>query len=151
MVFPVSSVMLNRIDDYGATLRAHSGPLMRFISWRALPDGNVEVTNDTSDLYRYYDCTDETEFLYDCILQTIEFDLPREIDYLKRHDDLVRRIINAFEFPGRTAEDIIMLIRRNGGVFPKERRKKEFARLTETEVPTLEIMVAEGVAGFDQQ
>ena len=151
MVFPVSSVMLNRIDDYGATLRAHSGPLMRFISWRALPDGNVEVTNDTSNLYRYYDCTDETEFLYDCILQTIEFDLPREIDYLKRHDDLVRRIINAFEFPRRTAEDIIMLIRRNGGVFPKERRKKEFARLTETEVAALETMVAEGFAGFDQQ
>ena len=69
MVFPVSSVMLNRIDNYGATLRAHSGPLMQFIDWRALPNGNVEITNDTSDLYRYYDCTNEAEFLYDCILQ----------------------------------------------------------------------------------
>ena len=149
MVFPVSSVMLSRIDDYGTALRAHSGPLMRFITWRALPDGNVEVTNDTSDLYRYYDCTDEAEFLYDCILQTTEFDLPREIDYLRRHDTAVKQIINAFEMPGRTAEDIIMLIRRNGGVFPKGRRKKEFARLTENEVTTLEAIVAEGFAGFD--
>ncbi len=151
MVFPVSSVMLSRIDDYGAALRAHSGPLMRFIAWKALPDGNVEVTNDTSDLYRYYDCTNEAEFLYDCILQTIESDLPREIDYLKRHDLAVKRIINAFEMPGRTAEDIIMLIRRNGGVFPKKRRKKEFERLTESEVATLEAIVAEGFAGFDQE
>lgn len=151
MVFPVSSVMLNRIDDYGAVLRAHSGPLMRFISWRALPDGNVEVTNDTSDLYRYYDCTNEAEFLYDCILQTTEFDLPREIDYLKRHDAAVRRIINAFEMPGRTAEDTIMLIRRNRGVLPKKRRRKEFARLTESDVASLEAIVAEEFAGFDQE
>ena len=148
MVFPVSSVMLSRIDDYGAALRGHSGPLMRFIAWKALPDGNVEVTNDTSDLYRYYDCTNEAEFLYDCILQTIESDLPREIDYLKRHDLAVKRIINAFEMPGRTAEDIIMLIRRNGGVLPRKRRKKEFERLTESEVATLEAIVAEGFAGF---
>jgi hypothetical protein len=150
MVFPVSSVMLSRIDDYGATLRTHSGPLMQFIAWRALPNGNVEVTNDTSDLYRYYDCTNEAEFLYDCILQTIEFDLPREIDYLKRHDVAARRIINAFDVPNRTAEDIIMLIRRNGGVFPKKRRKKEFPEFTESQVATLEAIVAEGFAGFDQ-
>ena len=151
MVFPVSSVMLSGIDDYGITLRAHSGPLMRFIPWKALPDGNVEVTNDTSDLYRYYDCTNEAEFLYDCILQTIESDLPREIDYLKRHDAVVKRIINAFEMPGRTAEDIIMLIRRNGGTFPRKRRKKEFAKLAENEIATLEAMVAEEFDGFDQE
>ena len=149
MVFPVSSVMLNRIDDYGATLRAHSGPLMRFIAWRALPSGNVETTNDTSDLYRYYDCTNEAEFLYDCILQTIEFDLPREIDYLKRHDIVVKQIINAFEMPERKAEDVVMLIRRNGGVFPKKHRKKELAKLTESEVATLEAIVAEGFSGSD--
>ncbi len=151
MVFPVSSVMLNRIDDYGITLRAHSAALMRFISWRALPDGNVEVRNDTSDLYRYYDCTNEAEFLYDCILQTIEFDLPREIDYLKRHDAVVKQIINAFKMPSRTAEEIIMLIRRNGGIFPRKRRKKEFAKLTENEIVSLEAVVAQGFKGFDQR
>lgn len=151
MVFPVSSVMLSRIDDYGAKLRAHSSPLMRFITWRASPDGNVEVTNDTSDLYRYYDCTNETEFLYDCILQTIESDLPREIDYLKHHDATARRIINALDVPNRTAEDIIMFIRQNEGIFPKGRRKKEFPELTESQVTTLEAIVAEGFAGFDQE
>ena len=44
-----------------------------------------------------------------------------------------------------------MLIRRNGGVLPKKRRKKEFERLTESEVATLEAIVAEGFAGFDQE
>ena len=48
MVFPVSSVMLDRIDDYRHTLQGHSAPLMPFIHWRALPDRNVEVTNSSS-------------------------------------------------------------------------------------------------------
>ena len=52
MVFPVSSVMLDRIDDYRTTLQAHSGPLMPFIDWRPTSDHNVEVLNDTTDLYR---------------------------------------------------------------------------------------------------
>ena len=54
MVFPVSSVMLDRIDDYRATLQAHSGPLMPFIEWRPTPERNVEVLNETADLYRLF-------------------------------------------------------------------------------------------------
>ncbi len=38
MVFPVSSVMLDRIDEYRSTLQGHSGPLMPFIEWRPTPD-----------------------------------------------------------------------------------------------------------------
>ena len=44
-----------------------------------------------------------------------------------------------------------MFIRQNGGIFPKKRRKKEFPELTEGQVATLETIVAEGFAGFDQE
>ena len=37
--------------------RSHSAPLMPFIEWRPTPERNVEVLNDTADLYRYFDCT----------------------------------------------------------------------------------------------
>ena len=148
MVFPVSSVMLNRIDGYRRTLQAHSAPLMRFIDWRALPDGNVKVTNDTADLYRYYDCTGEAEFLYECVLRTVEFDLPREIDYLRRHDATMKKITNAIDIPERMAEDIIMFVRRNRGSFPGKRRRGEFAKLTESEITMLENIVAEEFSGF---
>src|SRR5580658_2563219 len=47
MVFPVSSVMLDRIDDYRTTLKAHSSPLMPFIEWWPTPERTVEVFNDT--------------------------------------------------------------------------------------------------------
>jgi hypothetical protein len=86
VVFPVSSVIYNRIDEYRQTLQAHSRPLMDFIGWRPTPEHNVEVLNDTADLYRYFDATEAAEFLYSCVERTVEYDLPREIEYLRRHD-----------------------------------------------------------------
>jgi hypothetical protein len=83
MVFPVSSGMLDRIDDYRSTLQTPSGQLMPFIEWRPTPARNVEVLNATADLYRYCDATDAAEFLYACVSRTVEQDLPREIEYLR--------------------------------------------------------------------
>jgi len=137
MAFPVSSVMLDRIDDYRNVLQGHSGPLMPYIDWHALPNGNVAVTNDTSDLYRFYDCTSEAEFLYECVLRTIENDLPREIEYLKRHDAAMTAIMNAVEMPDRLADNFIMFVRQNGGTLAKRRREKEFAKLTDDEAALL--------------
>jgi hypothetical protein len=99
MVFPVSSVMLDRIDDYRETLQGHSGPLMGFIDWRPTPDRNVEVTNDTADLYRYPDCTAEAEFLYACVARTVEHDLPNEIEFLRRQDEAQSRIMEIVDMP----------------------------------------------------
>jgi len=55
MVFPVSTVMQDQIEDYRETLQAHSKPLMDYINWRARPDRNVEILNDTTDLYQFFD------------------------------------------------------------------------------------------------
>src|SRR5262249_24323044 len=77
LVFPVSSVMLQWIDEYRSVFQAHSNALMNFIHWVPTPRGNVEVRNDTIDLYRYFDCTAAAEFLYRCVEETIENDVPR--------------------------------------------------------------------------
>src|SRR5699024_3742261 len=66
LIFPVSSVILNRIDQYKEALESYSKPRLNFIEWEATPDGNVEILNDTIDLYRYFDATKQAEFLYDC-------------------------------------------------------------------------------------
>jgi hypothetical protein len=49
-----------------------------FIEWRPTASRNVEVLNETADLYRYFDCTEEPEALYQCARHTLEHDLPRE-------------------------------------------------------------------------
>lgn len=150
MVFPVSSVMLNRIDQYRDTLRAHSGALMPFIEWRVTADQNVEVENDTADLYRFGDFTAEAEFLYACVQRTVEHDLPRELDYLRRHDDALRRIMNLVEMPDQLAQSLIMFIRQNGNRLGRRRRENEFAKLTDSEVDEIEAIVADAFAGFAQ-
>ncbi len=148
MVFPVSSVMFDRIDEYRKTLHAHSGPLMSFIEWRPTPQRNVEVLNDTADLYRYFDATEAAQFLYACVKRTVEQDLPREIDYLRRHDQALRRIMNTVEMPDRLAENLLMFIRQNKGKLSKRRRTSEFKKLTDAEVASLEAIVGEAFEGF---
>jgi Fic/DOC family protein len=149
MVFPVSSVMLDRIDDYRTTLQAHSGPLMRFIEWRPTPERNVEVLNDTADLYRYFDCTEAAEFLYACVTRTVAHDLPREIDYLRRHDQAIHRIMDTVEMPDRMAENLLMFIRQNKGTLSKKRRTEEFRKLRDDEVASLELIVRDAFEGFE--
>lgn len=149
MVFPVSAVMLDRIDDYRTTLQAHSSPLMPCIEWRPTPDRNVEVLNDTDDLYRYFDCTEAAEFLYACVRRTVETDLPREIEDLRRHDEAVQWIMEAVEMPDRVAENLVMFIRQNGGTLSRKRREGEFKQLKDDEVLTIEQIVADAFIGFD--
>src|SRR3569833_1651513 len=97
MVYPVSKVKLDSIDDYRERLRAHTGPLMNYIEWRPTPERNVEGQNDTADLYRYLDCTEAAEFLYGCVAQAVDVELPREIDFLRRNDEALRRVLNFVE------------------------------------------------------
>ena len=148
MVFPVSSVMLDRIDQYRDTLQAHSGPLMPSIDWRVSADQNVEVTNDTADLYRYFDCTAEAEFLYACVQRTVEHDLPRELDYLRRHDEAMQRIMNLVEMPDQLAQSLITFIRQNEGRLGRRRREGAFAKLTDEEVGEVEAIVADAFEGL---
>src|SRR5205085_2848490 len=119
MIFPVSAVMLDQIDRYRETLRNHSGPLMDLINWRTTPERNVEVLNDTVDLYRYFDCTAAAEFLFGCVARTIEHDLPQEVDYLRRHDEAMRRIMSMVEMPDSVADRLILFIRQNNGKLGK--------------------------------
>ncbi len=147
MMFPVSSVMLDRIDEYRAMLENHSGPLMPYIEWRPTRDRNVEVLNGTADLYRYFDCTEAAEFLYACVRRAVEDDLPREIDYLRRHDEALRRVMNTVEMPDRVAANLVMAIRRNKGTLAKKRRKGEFNKLREDEVVLIEGIVRDAFEG----
>jgi hypothetical protein len=147
MVFPVSSVMLDRIDDYRTTLQSHSQALMPYIDWRPTLDRNVEVLNDTADLYRYCDVTAAAEFLYACVKRTVEQDLPGEIEYLVRHDEAMRRIMEAVEMPDRVAENLVMFIRQNNGLLSKKRRDGEFNALNDEEVKVIEGIVSAAFAG----
>jgi Fic/DOC family len=143
IVFPVSALILERIDEYRRTLEAYSRPCLEHIDWKGTPDGNVEVLNETIDLYRYFDATRQAEFLYDCVVQTIEHSLPEEIRFLERYDRLKADINQRFDMPDHKADLLIRFLRQNRGVFSKRAREKEFKRLSAAECKELESLYAD--------
>jgi hypothetical protein len=108
----------------------------------------VDVRNDTADLYRYFDCTEAAEFLYRCVEETIENDLPHEIDCLERHDKAMQQIMDTVEMPNRMVDSFIMFMLQNDWILPNKRRRDEFGKLTDSEVETLENIVREAFEGF---
>jgi hypothetical protein len=108
------------------------------------------VLNATADLYRYFDATEAAAFLYACVSRTVEQDLPREIEYLRRHDEAIRRIMDAVEMPDRVAEDLVIFIRQNKGTLSKRRREGEFKQLRDEEVSSLERIVRDAFEGFEE-
>jgi hypothetical protein len=148
VVFPVSAAILERVDDYRIALENYSKRLVPVIDWQSTDSGNVQVLNDTGDFYRFFDATSQTEFLFACVQQTIEHDLPQEADYLQRHDGAVGRIMNEVEMPDRTARDFVMFVRQNGVTLSRKRRRRDFEALTDQEVGRLEEIVSDAFDGF---
>ena len=142
MVCPVSPVMLDRIEDNRDTLRAHSGPLMDYIDWRPTPAYNVDVQNDTADLYRYFDCTEAAEFLYGCVAQADRqrpaagdrFPAPQRRSDAPRHE----HGRDAGQDRGKPGSGISASTKNKLG---RKRREGEFAKLTGDEVTAIEVIV----------
>ncbi len=70
--------------------KATSQPLLDFIEWEKSLNNNVTVLNETIDYYQYFDATRQTEFLYDCVNETIERLIPEELAYLQKYDEMKR-------------------------------------------------------------
>ena len=76
LIFPISAVILRKIADYRRVLESYSRPLLSLIHWRPTLEGNVEALNETAAYYRYFDATSHAEFLYGCVAEAVEQDLP---------------------------------------------------------------------------
>ena len=138
IVFPVSSVILENISEYRRILEAYSKPRLPLIEWRETEKGNVEVCNDTLDLYRYFDATEQAEFLYLCVMKTIQTTLPNEVAYLQKYDHMKLFISQYIDMPDRLVDLLIQFLNQNKGTLSQRARNKEFEKLTDTEVQALE-------------
>lgn len=138
IIFPVSASILNHIDDYRVVLEQYSHPLLDFIEWKETQDHNIEVLNETIDYYRYFDATLQAEFLYDCVIDTIENIIPEEVTYLAQYDDFKRFIDDEFEMPDKMVALLVRFLDQNNGILTNRAREKEFSALTETEIDQIE-------------
>jgi Fic family protein len=143
VVFPISASILRRMDEYRTVLESYSAPLLPFIEWRATREGNVEVLNDTAEFYRYFDATAHAEFLYSCVEQTVEQDLPEEVRFQEQFDEFSSAVKEIVEMPDRQVERMRMFLKQGSGHFSKRAREKEFQALTEKEAHQVETLYRE--------
>lgn len=138
VVFPISAVILRQIAEYRRVLESYSRPLLKLIHWRATAEGNVEVLNGTANYYRYFDATPHAEFLYQCVAETVEVDLPREVRYLEAYDTFVSRIQVLFDMPKSKFDLLWRFLQQNQGKLSKSAKEKEFSQLTDKETQQIE-------------
>ncbi len=138
VAFPVSAVILDRIEAYRGVLENYSKRLLPLIDWAPTEDGNVRVLNDTGDYYRFFDATRHAEFLYSCVQRTIEQDLPEETSFLKRYDQFCTGLEALVDMPNRTMDLLFRFLNQNDGRFSKRARDMEFSGFTDTEAEKIE-------------
>lgn len=141
MIFPISNVILDEISTYKDILVEHSMPLMESIEWEATVKGNVEVLNQTIDLYRFFDCTRACEFIYDCVEKTIKETLPEELRYLEAFDNTYEEIYQFIEMPDNEIKNLITFILQNNGQLSKNKRKNNFPLMENNEVEKIQEIV----------
>ena len=103
------------------------------------------MRNDTASFYRYFDATRHAEFLYECVRETVEEDLPREVKYLESYDRFVGRVQTLFDMPNSKLDLLWRFLQQNDGRFSKHARAKEFAALTDDEAVAIELMFREAI------
>jgi Fic family protein len=138
LVFPISAAILRAIDEYKRVLESYSEPLLPFIEWEETEDHNVRVLNDTARFYRYFDATRHAEFLYQCVEQTVKYDLPNEVRYLESYDRFADRVKTVVEMPDRVIALLRDFLAQNDGKLSVRAREKEFSQFTEEEVRRVE-------------
>lgn len=138
LIFPVSAVILERIAEYRKTLEHYSKPRLSLIEWRPTEKNNVEVLNDTRDLYRFFDATKQAEFFFECVAETVSQTLPEEVEYLRKYDLLNQFIKNYIDMPDRLVDLLIRFLSQNAGKLSKRGQAKEFDTLTDKEIQAIE-------------
>ena len=147
VVFPVSAAIYRQMAEYGRVLESRSRPLLALIDWKPTADGNVRVLNDTADYYRYFDATAHAEFLYRCVEETVEEDLPQEVSYLEAYDQFATGLQGLIDMPAVKVDLLHRFLRQGKGHLSKRARANEFAALTDEEVGRIEALCAKSFAG----
>ncbi len=142
VVFPISSAIERRIEEYKAVLESYSVELLPLIHWRPTAQHNVEVTGETADFYRYFDATAHAEYLYACVAQTVERDLPEEVAFLEAYDRFSASLQQIVDISDRKVELLRHFLAQNGGKLSNRSLTKEFAALTPQEVEAIETIYA---------
>jgi hypothetical protein len=146
VVFPISAAILRGVDRYKEVLESYSDPLLAFIDWRPTDSGSVDVLTETADYYRFFDATAHAEFLYECVEETVERDLPEEVAFLEAYDWFAESVQEITDMPAATVNLLHRFLTQGNGTLSRRARSGEFGKLSEAEVMRVEQLFVEAHA-----
>ena len=144
MIFPVSAAILRDRRSYDDALETFSKPLLDYIEWRWTPEREIVVTNDTNDLYRYFDATVFAEYFFDRVAETVHRDLKEELGFVAVFDQALAGVREVIDMPDRRASLFVGLCMQNGGRLSAAKRS-QFSELTDAEIGILEAVVLQAI------
>lgn len=136
--FPISAVILRHIERYRTALRSFSARLLPCIDWTTTDRHNVHVLNDTAAYYRFFDATLHAEFLFKCVRETVEHDLPAEVRFLESFDAFEHSVRQMIDMPRDTVDLLFRFLHQSDGRLSNRARSREFRALTDEEVARVE-------------
>jgi hypothetical protein len=141
LVFPVSAVMLRKRADYDSCLEAFSRPLMALLEYELDNEQRVQLAEDTSRPYRFFDATPMAEVLYGWIKDTLAQDFSAELNFVVEMRQLVADLRRIVDMPDRLLRLFMRITLHNGGRLSTTKRASHFQSLTDKEVAAMEKVV----------
>lgn len=142
IVLPVSAVILAHLEDYVQVLETFSRPMLERTDYD--PDTpQVPARGNEALYFRYFDATEQAEYLYRALERTVEEDLQREIDFLLGFDRAYQALNRLLDWPDHSLDLFIRLVHQNQGRLSKTKRESHFDWMRDNEVREAEQLVAE--------
>jgi len=142
IVFPVSAAIARNTKQYDKVLETFSKPLIDLITQYTINDiGEMEVKQDTRDLYSYIDFTPFAEYLFECVDKTITIDFEKELNFLADYDRIKRLCKEVIDMPDQKIDLFIKCVRQNEGLLSKTKQQTHFPMLTALEIEQMEKII----------
>ncbi len=151
-ILPVSAAFLRDRHGYDRVLAGFSQPVLDLVRWEWVPGSprspgrEISVSNETVNLYRYFDATAFAEYLYDRLAGSVRHDQKEELGFVEAFERALGGIRDIVDMPDRRASLLVRLCMQNDGRLAARKRAR-FAELTDDEVRAMERAVQRAMAG----
>lgn len=138
-ILPVSAQILAHMNEYDTTLELLSKLIERKVKYDISDSGEMTVNNasEIEALYRFPDLTKHTVFLARSIQSTINKDVPEELLFLQRYDELKRGIQSIVDMPDKKIDRMILFLHQNTGKLAG-RKRNLYKELSDNEIEQME-------------
>ena len=138
-ILPISAAMRRNEIEYLHTLETFSKPVRNLwdVTWIDGSQFEYAFRGDPA-VYRYWDATDQTTFLFRMAEQSIQQDLVAETDFLRKFDVVFRKLSDKLDLQGKDLAALIQMCHQNGGSISNNRRKQYRLTVPEDAFPVIE-------------